>query len=76
MQRRMQGWTIYQNRRDGQYMTRRWSVVSNGGAQVRHDLQPLYVGSDLEAAREVIPQDACCVGRQPDDDLAVLETWL
>lgn len=71
----MQGWTIYQNPRDfpGQYVTRRWVAV---GGEPINDPEPLYVGQSLQAAREVIPWDACCMNRQPDDDPVVLETWI
>lgn len=73
-----QGWTIYRDPIDapGQYVTRRWAVVSNGAVQVRHDRTALYVGTDLEAARGAVPACAVCLGRTSNDDVKVLETWI
>jgi hypothetical protein len=76
--RPQQGWTIYRDPIDapGQYVTRRWAVVSNGTVQVRHDRTALYVGTDLEAARRAVPACAVCLGRTSNDDVKVLETWV
>jgi hypothetical protein len=69
-------WTVYDNPTDypGKVVVRRWRAV---GDEPTPDPEPCYVGDDLSAARQSIPPEAnYCLIRSPDDDPAIMETWL
>lgn len=68
------GWTIYRHPTDypQHYAVRQW-WVSDGNV---HHRDVAVLCDTLDEAREHVPSGACCVGRDPDDDPVIYETWL
>jgi hypothetical protein len=68
------GWTIYERPRDhpGGYVVRRWEIRDG---DVIPDATARYAPT-LAHARSLVPPGLALVRREPDDDPAVLETWL
>jgi hypothetical protein len=55
------------------FVVREWLITGNG-APMAGEL--LIVSDTVEGAREVVPPGLYCLGRQADDDPAVVETWV
>lgn len=69
-------WTIYNSPADypGLFVVRRHFVVSGGVSMP--DPRPWAIESTLTAARVKLPEGLNCVGREPDDQPSIVETWL
>lgn len=69
-------WTIYWRPRDvpgAEYVVRGFNVVA--GEAVPHSEH--VEAPTLDAARRALPPAAdACLGRQPDDDPAIVESWI
>jgi hypothetical protein len=68
-------WTIYFNPSDypGLYVTRRFDIIRGSGPEPD---ETVFIGATLEGARRAIPTGATNVGREPDDEPQIVETWL
>jgi hypothetical protein len=68
-------YTIYESPKDypGMYVVRRYFVDARGPVA---DVKPLVVTKDLEKARGALPVGVYPLGRQPDDDPVILESWI
>ena len=68
------GWTIYNRPRDypAHYVVRMWTA-SDGGVIMG---KVAALCGSLDEARAQIPPDAIYLGRQPDDDPVIVETWI
>ena len=64
-------YVIYKNPSDypGSFVVRRWCGD-------RADLKPIIITSELLSARSRIPDDCVNIGRQDNDDPAILECWI
>jgi hypothetical protein len=69
-------WTIYENPLDhpGKFVVRRWDVLEGRTDPVPAD--EAVVVKTLGMARMAVPAGSVCLGRQPGDDPAILETWI
>ncbi len=70
-------WTIYRRPRDMpgvEWCIRRWRVLP--GVQEPQPDVLVFPAETLAAARALIPLHLTRLPRQPDDDPAVVETWL
>lgn len=67
--------TIYRSPLDypGKFVVRRFWIEAAG--PVVEDL-PLAVVATIEQARAALPPGMWCLGREPGDDLAIVETWI
>jgi hypothetical protein len=67
-------WTIYEHPRDypRHWVAREWHVL-------RGHLEPVpgevRLADSLLTARQVIPAGLTMIGRNPDDDSSIVETW-
>lgn len=68
-------WTVYADPADypGKYVVRRWTVRRDGSCVADQDCQ---VSDSLAVARDCVPKGLHCLGRLPDDDRAIAETWV
>lgn len=57
----------------GKYVVRRQRVSAG---QIVTSPDPEIVSDTIEQARAVIPPDMVNVGRQPGDDLVIVEVWI
>ena len=66
---------VYRNTRDapGKFVVRRWNVMQ--GRQIP-DRDPLIIADDLTGARAAIPYGCINLGREADDDPAIVEVWI
>jgi hypothetical protein len=66
-------WTIYDRPLDypGGFVVVPWTI--RGGTQLRGD--SLRAGT-LEEARALVPAGLYCLGRDPNDDMAIAESWI
>jgi hypothetical protein len=68
-------WTIYQHPRDfpDEFVARLYLVPGgpNFGAT-----STILRGATLEAVRAQLPPDLYNMGRQPEDDACIVETWI
>ncbi|MBW2672372.1 MAG: hypothetical protein JRD89_03000 [Deltaproteobacteria bacterium] len=55
------------------FVVRRW--LTQGDGKLYADVVPRLAES-LNEARELIPSERVCVGRDPTDDPTLCETWL
>lgn len=68
-------WTIYRRHRH-RYFVQRWLYPSDGSRPIA-DPEPTRQVDDLFIARNYVPREATVrLIRCPDDDPAVVETWL
>lgn len=69
-------WTIYESPADypGKFVVRRWEIID--GSREPIAAKSCFVENSLIAARERIPKDRCNLGRQPNDDPVIVETWI
>lgn len=72
----MNVWVIYKNPSDfpGLFVVRRWESFYGIGNPIADPV--CRTAETLEAARNLIPDGLVLVARSPEDDPAVLETWL
>lgn len=70
-------WVVYRNPLDypGRFVTRCQYAIA-GTEEVRPCRVPSYVGGSLDEARDAIPPDAVCIGREPGDEIQIVEVWL
>jgi hypothetical protein len=70
----MEMWTIYDHPRDYPtgYMARCWLITAGADPE---PTDRIFHGS-LAGVRGAIPPGLACLPRSPEDDPAVLETWL
>lgn len=68
-------WTIYENPADypGRFVVRRWVVRPDGRCVPD---QSCTDHDSIDAAREKVPSGLHCLGKLPDDDRAIAETWV
>jgi len=66
---------IYENPKDypGKVVGR-WHHIYPGGSRIDGD--PAFVVDTLAAARQEVPLGLHCLGRQPEDDLVIVEAWV
>lgn len=66
-------WVIYERPLDypDSYVLRRWRVMPG---KVEPEPEPTAVGP-LGYIRKQLPADLTCMGRNPNDDPKILETW-
>ena len=72
----MEQWVVYgPNTRDfpGQYVVRRAQIAAG---VIFNDVRPTAVVPTLEEARAMVPIDAFCIPRHPEDDPVIVEVWL
>ena len=66
-------WTIYDHPLDhlDSWVVRRWAVGPDGAVPAES-----YCCETLEDARKCVPPDLWNLGRQPEDDPLIVETWV
>jgi hypothetical protein len=66
-------WTIFDHPRDypAGFIARKF-VVSNGKV---HPTEEALQGETLESVQKQLPPDLFCLGRSPDDDPKIVESW-
>ncbi|MES2460583.1 MAG: hypothetical protein V4671_08355 [Armatimonadota bacterium] len=69
-------WTIYDSPFDypGRFVVRRWEVSGPDGRAVPD--QECVLADSLEEARAAVPPGLRNLGRYPQDDINIAETWL
>lgn len=67
-------WTIYHGTSDYPelYVTREFKITMEGPIPE----QVCSLSSDLEHARKHVPEGCVCIGRSPEDDPTIVETWV
>jgi hypothetical protein len=70
----LQMWTIYWNPKDhpGKFVVRRWDVTA-GSMKPSHSYA---LAPTLDLARAHLPDGLYCLGRQPEDEEQIVETWI
>jgi hypothetical protein len=68
-------WTVYERPIDYPlgFVARLHHVYNNG---THAPTLTAYFGSTLESVRKQLPPDLFNMGRQPEDDLKIVETWI
>jgi len=74
MDNRPRHYAIYKNPSDfkGKYVLRRWII----DVKPIPDKIPIAVSESIEEVREHIPSGYINIGRQPEDDVSILEVWV
>lgn len=69
-------WTIYESPADypGKFVVRKWGIIEDCNEPIADKF--CYIEDSLIAARERIPKDRYNLGRQPNDDPVIVETWI
>lgn len=67
-------WTVFDHPDDypDVFMARKWLVV-DGSYAPTHDV---LTGPTLQSVRDQIPAGLCCFARSPEDNPAIVESWL
>lgn len=67
-------WTIYDHPTDfpSGFIARLYTVTAEGGKPT----SACYTGDTLDEVRAKIPQGLYNMGRQPEDDSKIVESWL
>lgn len=67
-------YVVYENPRDapGMFVVREWHIARGHPEPVAGEG---WVVRTVEDARALIPPGLVCLGRQPDDDVAIVEVW-
>jgi hypothetical protein len=55
------------------YVLRKWHLGSGG--MVKPD-DEYALGETLDEIRSLIPNHCVCIGRQPEDDRVIVESWV
>jgi hypothetical protein len=73
------GYTIYENPKDmpGHYVVRGWDV-EDGDLIMADEAITIPISEEgLSTLRKSLQENGLfCIGRSPEDDLVILETWL
>jgi hypothetical protein len=66
-------WTIYEQPKDfpGGFVVRPWTITGHGP-----EPGAAFVAATLEEARGIVPPGLTWMDRAPDDDGAIVETWI
>lgn len=67
-------WTVYKHPKDypNDYVARKHTI----GAFGSHPSVEMFAADTLEEIRALIPLGLVCLGRAPDDEAQIVETWL
>lgn len=67
-------WTITENPSDhpGKFVARLWLVEG----RVIAATTDIHIADDLKAVRAMLPGGLINIGRQPEDDPVIVETWI